>query len=239
QCKKVYHPYCLGFNVGDQDLVCCPRHACDICGNTSEHFCRFCPVSLCTKHYRYRYDVMDFVAKTGKEMLVRVKKDAIVGGGDPPASESTSSGCGRGGKKRSQCVKSSKKAKRRRCEGLQAGGGKEAAATASPARKQGRGGMLRGLGNAGDGWGWEGREFVCWECYGFARRAVRQYGLLRTAEMEGVVLPYAESEGSGDESEVELDSEESLIPSQRSPAVRDGTGDGNCREGEGGGGITP
>lgn len=40
QCKKVYHAYCMGFALGDDELGSCPRHACLDCGLTAKHYCR-------------------------------------------------------------------------------------------------------------------------------------------------------------------------------------------------------
>ncbi|CAN0553473.1 unnamed protein product, partial [Ectocarpus sp. 12 AP-2014] len=40
RCKKVYHAYCMGFNVGDDELSSCPRHACVECGEAAGYFCR-------------------------------------------------------------------------------------------------------------------------------------------------------------------------------------------------------
>ena len=48
RCLKVYHSYCLDFEVADDKNWCCPRHYCDMCGNqTLKYICKYCPVSLC------------------------------------------------------------------------------------------------------------------------------------------------------------------------------------------------
>lgn len=40
RCKKVYHAYCMGFNVADDELSSCPRHACVECAEAADYFCR-------------------------------------------------------------------------------------------------------------------------------------------------------------------------------------------------------
>lgn len=40
RCKKVYHAYCMGFNVADDELSSCPRHACVDCAEAAAYFCR-------------------------------------------------------------------------------------------------------------------------------------------------------------------------------------------------------
>lgn len=40
RCKKVYHAYCMGFEIGDAELGSCPRHACQECGEWAKHYCR-------------------------------------------------------------------------------------------------------------------------------------------------------------------------------------------------------
>ena len=40
QCKKVYHAYCMGFNIGNDELGSCPRHACLDCGEAAVFHCR-------------------------------------------------------------------------------------------------------------------------------------------------------------------------------------------------------
>lgn len=40
RCKKVYHAYCMGFNVADDELSSCPRHACVDCAAVATYFCR-------------------------------------------------------------------------------------------------------------------------------------------------------------------------------------------------------
>lgn len=54
RCGKVYHDYCLGFGVPDDDESvkwCCPRHRCAQCGNDADGaMCRYCPTSLCARH---------------------------------------------------------------------------------------------------------------------------------------------------------------------------------------------
>lgn len=51
RCKKVYHAYCMGFNVADDELSSCPRHACVHCAEAADYFCRYvwcvCGVCLC------------------------------------------------------------------------------------------------------------------------------------------------------------------------------------------------
>jgi hypothetical protein len=47
RCLKVYHTYCLDFEVSDEKW-CCPRHYCDMCGSQSlKYICKYCPVSIC------------------------------------------------------------------------------------------------------------------------------------------------------------------------------------------------
>ena len=46
RCKKVYHAYCMGFEIGDAELGSCPRHACQECGDWAENYCRFVPVAV-------------------------------------------------------------------------------------------------------------------------------------------------------------------------------------------------
>jgi hypothetical protein len=47
RCLKVYHTYCLDFEVSDEKW-CCPRHFCDMCGSqTLKYICKYCPVSIC------------------------------------------------------------------------------------------------------------------------------------------------------------------------------------------------
>ena len=49
RCKKVYHQYCLTYEVDDDQDWKCPRHFCDICGSTNlKYVCKYCPVSICT-----------------------------------------------------------------------------------------------------------------------------------------------------------------------------------------------
>lgn len=47
RCKKVYHAYCMGFNVADDELSSCPRHACDECDGPADYFCRCVVVRRC------------------------------------------------------------------------------------------------------------------------------------------------------------------------------------------------
>lgn len=46
RCKKVYHAYCMGFNVADDELSTCPRHACVDCAEAAAYFCR-CVCAAC------------------------------------------------------------------------------------------------------------------------------------------------------------------------------------------------
>lgn len=47
RCLKVYHAYCLDYEVADDNWVC-PRHYCDMCGSkTLKYICKYCPVSIC------------------------------------------------------------------------------------------------------------------------------------------------------------------------------------------------
>lgn len=41
RCKKVYHAYCMGFNVADDELSSCPRHVCVDCAAIATYFCRY------------------------------------------------------------------------------------------------------------------------------------------------------------------------------------------------------
>ena len=48
RCKKVYHPYCLAYNIPADEEWCCPRHFCDLCGcRELKYVCAFCPISIC------------------------------------------------------------------------------------------------------------------------------------------------------------------------------------------------
>lgn len=48
RCKKVYHAYCMGFNVADDELSSCPRHACVECAEEADYHCRcVCAVCVC------------------------------------------------------------------------------------------------------------------------------------------------------------------------------------------------
>ena len=47
QCKKVYHAYCMGFNIGNNELGSCPRHACLDCGEAAVYFCRYARYVTC------------------------------------------------------------------------------------------------------------------------------------------------------------------------------------------------
>lgn len=49
RCQKVYHPYCLTFQV-DSSEKCwrCPRHFCDTCSSMKlKYVCMYCPMSSC------------------------------------------------------------------------------------------------------------------------------------------------------------------------------------------------
>jgi len=48
-CKKVYHTYCLGYDIPDDVDYSCMRHLCDCCGTIGRttFLCRYCPVSVC------------------------------------------------------------------------------------------------------------------------------------------------------------------------------------------------
>jgi hypothetical protein len=47
-CRKVYHEYCLNFEVKADIQWCCPRHFCSCCGSQSiKYMCMFCPISIC------------------------------------------------------------------------------------------------------------------------------------------------------------------------------------------------
>lgn len=48
RCLKVYHSYCLDFEVQDNVEWCCPRHFCSGCGAKQlKYICMFCPISIC------------------------------------------------------------------------------------------------------------------------------------------------------------------------------------------------
>jgi hypothetical protein len=48
RCLKVYHSYCLDFQVEDDVEWLCPRHFCSCCGSKSlKYMCMFCPISIC------------------------------------------------------------------------------------------------------------------------------------------------------------------------------------------------
>lgn len=47
RCLKVYHTYCLDYEVAEEEWTC-PRHYCDMCGSkTLKYLCKYCPVSIC------------------------------------------------------------------------------------------------------------------------------------------------------------------------------------------------
>ncbi len=48
RCFKVYHSYCLDFQVEDDVEWLCPRHFCSCCGSKQlKYMCMFCPISVC------------------------------------------------------------------------------------------------------------------------------------------------------------------------------------------------
>lgn len=48
KCSKVYHSYCLNFEVKENVDWTCPRHFCSSCGSKQlEYMCLFCPISYC------------------------------------------------------------------------------------------------------------------------------------------------------------------------------------------------
>jgi hypothetical protein len=48
RCLKVYHSYCLDFQVEDDVEWLCPRHFCSCCGSKQlKYMCMFCPISVC------------------------------------------------------------------------------------------------------------------------------------------------------------------------------------------------
>jgi len=53
RCKKVYHTYCLGYDLelmSSSKAWMCPRHYCDICGQLKIYYCcKFCPIAICKK----------------------------------------------------------------------------------------------------------------------------------------------------------------------------------------------
>lgn len=51
RCRKVYHNYCLTYEIQDDDQDWyCPRHFCGVCGSfTLSYACLFCPISICHK----------------------------------------------------------------------------------------------------------------------------------------------------------------------------------------------
>jgi hypothetical protein len=48
-CRKVYHEYCLGFEIPeDQKVWMCMRHYCAMCGSEETAYqCEYCPLSCC------------------------------------------------------------------------------------------------------------------------------------------------------------------------------------------------
>jgi hypothetical protein len=50
-CRKVYHNYCLGFEVHNNSEFKCARHYCAFCGDDSKakliYYCKYCPNSFC------------------------------------------------------------------------------------------------------------------------------------------------------------------------------------------------
>eukprot|EP01038_Epipyxis_sp_PR26KG_P012677 gene12677-16996_t len=70
RCLKVYHEYCLEFEVSsDVKFWKCPRHYCAACGsiNCLKYVCRYCPITVCTncpeemvkKYHSKRYAVFE------------------------------------------------------------------------------------------------------------------------------------------------------------------------------------
>ena len=48
RCLKVYHQYCLEYEVADGVKWSCPRHFCDVCGSqTLKYVCKYCTLSIC------------------------------------------------------------------------------------------------------------------------------------------------------------------------------------------------
>lgn len=48
RCLKVYHEYCLEYEVKDGVKWMCPRHFCDVCGSQSlKYVCKYCSISIC------------------------------------------------------------------------------------------------------------------------------------------------------------------------------------------------
>eukprot|EP00752_Nemacystus_decipiens_P001514 g1486.t1 len=255
RCKKVYHAYCMGFNVADDELSSCPRHACVECAESATFFCRFCPVSLCDEHYRT--DPSGIVAETYDSLQHRVRRPfpRTRGGGfrkpSAPALPAASGSRGGGGG-------------RKRGHGDSGGGGgsgrkqprvppagdniahnrpRRGQATAPPPAYAGtstgtggRRGDVRGAGGGGSGGkapprdkrscgvgepggaGFGESDFVCSACKMAARRAIRQYGLMGSLETGGVVLPYGESEESGDENESAVKPITALFPREGTAA---------------------
>lgn len=49
-CKKVYHMYCLSYEIEDDKKFFCAKHFCDCCGESSlAYSCLYCPMSICSK----------------------------------------------------------------------------------------------------------------------------------------------------------------------------------------------
>ncbi|CAM9565151.1 unnamed protein product, partial [Ectocarpus sp. 4 AP-2014] len=271
RCKKVYHAYCMGFNVRDDELSSCPRHACVECGEAAGYFCRFCPISLCDRHFRT--DPSGMIAETYESLKHRVRRPfpRTRGGGFGPrsrtqvggtgtvagASSSSSSSSG-GAASRGGRGKRGRPGRGRRGRGggrrsAREAGGEATIAQRRPKRGQtatvaapapapavvsagggGGGGDRRscGVGLPGGGAEFGEHDFVCTGCKMAAKRAVRQYGLLGSLETGGVVMPYGESEGSGDESESDI-LPVTALPPRDSGAAASGTGDGSGDAGRG------
>ncbi|CAM9562217.1 unnamed protein product, partial [Laminaria digitata] len=229
QCKKVYHAYCMGFNIASNELGSCPRHACLDCGEAAIFYCRFCPLSLCNEHYAT--DPSDVIGNTqaalehrARHPFPRSRIGAPIGGWrkkargrsrasykTPPLNRSVKSRGGRSTTPPPGGPPSETIAARRPKRSV--------AATATPASVVDAARVKKMRLDSAEkskvvelmaegrrvraGW-FARREFVCRGCKMATKRAVRQYGLLGSLETDGIVLPFGESEGSDDESESEI-----------------------------------
>ena len=81
RCRKVYHEYCLSFEVPDDAVWHCPYHLCATCGRDgSLHHCRYCPNAFCQDHVPARpaSSTRPFACDACLEKLQKAKDRGIV-----------------------------------------------------------------------------------------------------------------------------------------------------------------
>ncbi len=70
RCRKVYHAYCLGYEMPEAQVWHCPRTFCTVCGESAKKksikfTCKYCTISLCgdcPTEYAKQYDTHRYVA---------------------------------------------------------------------------------------------------------------------------------------------------------------------------------